>query len=562
MTASKLHWRMLTLVTLIMMAAALTAPRFMRPPDIQENRVLAQRPAWPASYGEFETFRKGVDAWVADKFPARPHLIGGLNRIRMLAGVSGSPKTLVGRDGWLFYDDDTHLGAARGVPPWTEAETRAWLSSLAGRTEFLQARGAPYVVVAAPLKETLYPQFAPDWFGAPNPNRPALSLSRLARASAAGEVLYLHGPIAAATRSGLQTFSRHDTHWNGPGAYVGYAALMRRLQALGATEGPRPLSDFRRIKQVGKNQPRDLALMLGVASLVDVRYPRYHDPAAEAANKITWLTGSQEWTAARVIETGQAGKPVVLITLDSFANELLPLLYGHFSRLIVVHHQHGAWREDLIERFKPDLVILETVESGLGFTMGGGPTASAEAMQRIDKTIAPPAPQVPKAPAAPPVPKAPAAPPVPKAPAAPPVQAAPSIKPMARAAAAETGRFETAKPAPKCNLEAVALTRDPDGAAKLVLEGWLTEPGRPAGSGQGFVRLRGPKGDFLAPMAVDQPRPDVAQYFKGPETLASGYAQIFRIERPAAGTYQVEVYRRSSSSGWLSCKGAKALVLR
>jgi hypothetical protein len=111
--ASRFHWRLLTLTIVVLVAAAWLAPRFVRPPDIQENRVLATKPDWPSHLSDLDAFRKAVDAYVADHFPARPHLIGGLNRLRMMAGVSGSRRVIIGRDGWLFFDDDTHLGAAR-----------------------------------------------------------------------------------------------------------------------------------------------------------------------------------------------------------------------------------------------------------------------------------------------------------------------------------------------------------------------------------------------------------------------------------------------------------------
>ena len=90
MLASRTHWRLLVGTILILIAAAWIAPRFVDAPDIQENRVLAARPDWPGGWGDFKAFRKGADAYVADNFPVRPHLIGLLNRLRMLMGISGS----------------------------------------------------------------------------------------------------------------------------------------------------------------------------------------------------------------------------------------------------------------------------------------------------------------------------------------------------------------------------------------------------------------------------------------------------------------------------------------
>ena len=71
--AARLHWRLLIGTILVLMATAWAGPRFVRPPGIQENRVLAAKPAWPTHLRDLGEFRKAADAYVADHFPARPH---------------------------------------------------------------------------------------------------------------------------------------------------------------------------------------------------------------------------------------------------------------------------------------------------------------------------------------------------------------------------------------------------------------------------------------------------------------------------------------------------------
>ena len=382
------HWGRLIGASLFVLAAAFVAPRFVAAPDLDENRTLAKAPpALPDSWQGLTAYRRAMDAYVADRFPPRALLIGGLNRLRLLVGVSGSPRVAVGRDGWLFDDDKNHMGAARGVPPLSDAQAEAWLSGLAGRTEALAAQGKAYVVLSPPMKAALFPEKAPAWFR-PDINRPAVTLARLSRASQAGTVLYLNGALAQQSAWGLKTYTAHDTHWTGLGAYLGYAALMRELQAQGLADGPRPLEAFREVRMGEVNKPRNLALMLGVASFVDVDHPELADPLDEDAVQVTYLGHKHDWTGLHVIETGQAGKPVLLMTVDSFSNALIPFLYSHFSRIVVSHVDEGPWRSDLIARFNPDIVVLEVVESGLRPVMSGGPQASPETLARIRQILA------------------------------------------------------------------------------------------------------------------------------------------------------------------------------
>ncbi|MEW5684079.1 MAG: hypothetical protein AB1942_04090 [Pseudomonadota bacterium] len=368
------------------MAAIVASPHVLPPVDIQENRVLAPPPKAPRSLADLAAFRKAADAYVADNFPGRSYLIAGLNRARMAMGVSGSTTAVVGRDGWLFSDNGTHLGAARGDPAMAPDALRAWLAGLAGRSEAAAGQGATYVVLIAPVKEAVYPHHAPWWFGRA-PARPATVLPALAQASGAGVVIYPAPELQQQVRWGLKTYSRHDTHWTGLGAYHGYRALMTELNRRGLAEAPRPLEAFAEVRRYERNKPRDLALMLGVASFVEVDYPELADPAAPSTT-ITYLSDKRDWTGPQVIDTGLAGKPVLMMTMDSFSNALMPFLYGHFSRIVLSHGQDGAWRADLMARFKPDIVLSEVIENGVPNVMDGSPAPSADALARVRLVVA------------------------------------------------------------------------------------------------------------------------------------------------------------------------------
>jgi hypothetical protein len=378
--------RLLIAGSLLLVGAAFAVPPFLKQPYLDENRTLAPAPAPPRSAGDLDAFRRGVDAYVADHFPPRALLIAGLNRLRLAIGSSGSPRVIAGKDGWLFADNGIHLAPARGADKVDAAELDAWLTGLAARTETLQRQGAAYVVLLAPDKEEVYPDQAPAWFRL-DPNRNVVRFARLAAASQAGDVVYPAPELMRQAAWGLKVYEPTETHWTGLGAYQGYVALMRRLQARGLTDGPRPIEAFAEPAENPGARPRNLALMLGVAGLVNTEFPQLTDPAAEARLKVTYLSSRQDWTAPQLIDTGEVGKPVLLLTRDSFATALLPFLYAHFSRIVLVHNQDGFWRQDLIDRFHPNVVVSEVVASGGRFVMTGSPPASPEATARIAAAV-------------------------------------------------------------------------------------------------------------------------------------------------------------------------------
>jgi hypothetical protein len=530
--ASPRHWRLLIGAVATLVVAAFLLPLWVPRPDFKENRVLASAPVLPRRLGEVRAFRKAVDAYVADRFPARPHLIGLLNRARMLVGVSGSTRVIVGRDGWLFYDDGTHLGAARNDPPMEAQQVRAWLATLAGRSEYVREHGGAYLLMSPPYKEMVYSAFGPPWYRGPAITRPGVVLPRLAKSTAAGDVLSLYPAVAAATRRGEKTYGRHDTHWSGYGAYAGYAALLEHLHALGLTSGPRPMSDFKLETLTTPKQPRDLASMLGVASMVRLSFPHIENPESESKLRIIYLTDNKDWTAPQIWETGETDKPTLLMSRDSYSNEILPLMLSHFSRIILSHNQDGFWRQDLIDRFKPDLVISEVIEPGLRLSAGDGPPPSAEALARIDRVVG--------------VTATPAAP----------LPLSSSLTPVDSKTYAT---LASARPAEHCTVDIAKLTPDVIGGETLMVAGWTSELGFFNTSLKGTVRLQGTNVDLVGPLIFDYPRPDVAEAFHNSVAKMSGYSKVFHVARLPPGSYRATVYRRSGQ-GWIACPGGRALT--
>lgn len=511
---------------LILMASAFLVGTVMKPPQLQEGRILAGVPAWSGT-ANLDDLRHQTDAWVADRFPARPYLIGWLNFARLGIGDSGSDRVLAGREGWLFYNDGSKLGPARGKPPLTDADAAEWLRGLSGRVEAL--KGGAYLVVVPPAKETIYPQFGPTWYPGPSPQRVSLRLASLAAQTTPGHVVHLRDPVMEVAASGTEAFSRHDTHWTGDAAYAGYVAIMDRLRALGVNQPTRPLRDFQPVVN-GVNPPRDLALMLGVASFVPIHYRGYVDPAA-TGYKTAWLSAKRGWTAPQVVDTGQAGKPTLLLTRDSFSNALTPFLVGHFSRVILTHIDDGFWRQDLIDRFHPDVVMLEVQEHGLGFAMRGSPTASEAAEARIEQAL----------------PRAPTHGPK-----------APSVPSRGRFTTVATSPafagLDASRVTPGCNVDQVLM--DPRG---LAVAGWISDlSARPSPVG-GAIRLTGPAGDLVQPLEMDIDRPDVVAAFQRPVAQPSGFSTRLSIQGLPPGVYDLRVYRRAAS-GWIGCAGPRGLV--
>jgi hypothetical protein len=126
---------------------------------------------------------------------------------------------------------------------------------------------------------------------------------------------------------------------------------------------------------------------------------------------------------------------------------------------------------------------------------------------------------------------------------------------MDKIAPALAAELNAAAPAQYCNFEMATLT-----GRTLTVGGWFSEKTAKNTSPAGYVRLRGPGGDYAAPLPVNRPRPDVQTYFKGPPAVAeSGFNAVFDIKALASGAYTPLAYRRDPK-GWISCTSPVTLT--
>ena len=362
-------WRSLLLAAgvLAILLGMFFPGRLIAEPQFNEKRVLAAWPAWPTNPKEWRALPKAVDVWVQDHFPARTRLITGLNWLRYKAGDSGVRSVIVGRHGWLFHDNGSHLGMSHTLQPLTDEDVAVWVAALAKRAKQAADVGAEFFVLSPPVKERVYPEHAPAWYADQGPATDAYRLRDGARDAGLDNVLYLLPEMQRVRIESPPAYTPFDTHWTGFGAYAGYRAVAQRLRETDSPIEEWPISRYQRLQT--RQVPRDTALMLGIAGFVRPSFPQFEHSETVRALKTTYLTDRHDWTGARVMETGNPEGPTLLMTGDSFSNEILPLLLPHFSRVVFAHHQDGFFRDDLLAQFNPDVVVIEVFEPGVRHAM-------------------------------------------------------------------------------------------------------------------------------------------------------------------------------------------------
>lgn len=326
-----------------------------------ENRPLAALPAWAELWREPTAFCRDLAAHVRDAAPYRDHLIRANNRLRLaLFAESPVPGVIIGRDGWLFYNLESALADYLNVAPLSEAHLAAMVRIQTERRDWLAARGIAYLIVFAPNKERVYPEFLPSGLA---PRQPVSRLGQLIpRLEAAGlAVLDLRQPLTAA-KTAHRTYMQTDTHWNGYGGLVGASAIVaavRRWQpqvpaldvaGYAVGEADRPGGDLAEMLLLPDRwRERDLVPRPAEALLARPAAPgAYPDPADHPDR-------------ARVaMETDRADWPRAVFFHDSFARGMQPYVAERFSRSVYLWTH--AFVPEIIAAERPDVVVLEVVE--------------------------------------------------------------------------------------------------------------------------------------------------------------------------------------------------------
>ncbi|QHJ83394.1 MAG: hypothetical protein [Bacteriophage sp.] len=293
-------------------------------------------------------------------------------------GASISPENVVvGKDGWLFLGDRHAyvMSESRGMKPFNQDRMDRFAEARTKWDGFVKSQGGlGYFVSIAPNSHTIYREMMPDWAykskASPNVEY-LLSQSKKDRTLAD-----LSSSIKRYKNSSHEPlYYKTDTHWNEFGAWYGYQDLQRKIsETLPSLHWLSPDDIHLSFSEkLGGDLSRFLHITPYVKDTeVSVRIKR------ESELEITDFEGNhirsgdlsdrQENMEKQLIvhSSNALNDKKVLWLRDSFGVALYPYMNATFSTIIQRHYQEVLSdpknMEKLIKEFKPDLVIITTIE--------------------------------------------------------------------------------------------------------------------------------------------------------------------------------------------------------
>ncbi len=356
---------------------------------LSENRQLAtlpslsastttvlQRPtslgAWMWLFDEATAYPAAFTRYFNDRFGFRRFLVRTHGRL-VLLGWPVNGEVIVGRQGWLFLGETRARESYQAGSLFTAQELANWQDELERRRDWLAAQGSDYLLVIAPEKSTIYPEFMPA-------NVPRIGqqtrLDQLVKYLAENsnlQVVDLRKALMQA-KSQRPTHYRTDTHWNDWGAFIAYQRILTTLTERHSNIQPKNATDY--IFREQDTSGGDLAGMLALKDLLSDQAIMAEAVvlarAQQADTGIAPLPNVPAWNQPEAKEVPDLDAPTAIMFRDSFGSTLIPFLSEHFRRILYLHQY--SLDEKAVLRERPTIVIQEMAEREL---QGAAPPESS-----------------------------------------------------------------------------------------------------------------------------------------------------------------------------------------
>ncbi len=134
---------------------------------------------------------------------------------------------IFGRRDWLFYSGDDSEGYFRGTNLLGTDEMSSWKNKFEQLDNVCKSRGIELVILVAPNKEQMYPEYMPTYQIASQTKRQDAFLAYM-KAESSVKYLYPKSELET-TKIFYDVFYKQDTHWNQLGGFTGAMAVYRAL---------------------------------------------------------------------------------------------------------------------------------------------------------------------------------------------------------------------------------------------------------------------------------------------------------------------------------------------
>lgn len=198
---------------------------FVKSNEQIEKRTLTAFPSF-ISEGSFNTsFSDQFESFLNDRFPFRSQVLAFAGLIKGELFHNATSNVIVGRDGWLFYEEESPDYLDTNA--FTDNQVKAFAVTLSLMEERVEQDGGRFLFVPVPNKSSIYGEYMPANYVQADTN----NLTRVTGAMNEYGISFLDMRAVLLAHKDEGIYHVRDSHWNYIGALIGYNAIMDSIGA-------------------------------------------------------------------------------------------------------------------------------------------------------------------------------------------------------------------------------------------------------------------------------------------------------------------------------------------
>ncbi len=330
------------------------------------NEVLAEPPVLVVDGNLNVNYPSQFSDYFDDNFGLRRQMIAVHNKlVATVFGESAEKKVILGKDGWLFYEET--LDDYQSTNRFTDQEIKNICTTLSLMQEYCNQNNMKFVFTVAPNKNSLYGEKMPGYYMRDQENSNG---ERLSKALEESDVVYVN-LFDAFRQQDKILYRKTDSHWTQEGAGLAADQIVEALQMEvepfygGATrEETAPAGDLFEMLYLSKKD-----------NDVDVLYER--------ASTFQYQRPIRSVEDIYIKTTSPAEDGKLFMFRDSFGNNLHLLMAEQFAS--ATFSRVNPYQLTRAKLENADTVVVEIVERNLDWLLSRPPVFPApERMLKAD----------------------------------------------------------------------------------------------------------------------------------------------------------------------------------
>lgn len=334
---------------------------FYETPKTTENRRMTERPGLDSMLHHPKRYFGTFTNWFNDQFPFKQLLVAANSRIKIdVFHTTPMPeKMYIGKNDQYFSGNELLTKDITGERRLNNDELLNLYATTLQKQLILSQQNISYYLTIPPSKQSIYVEDLPDILLLQLHGTKMLEqFSNEVKKNKAQFYIDIVSPLQLrhANYPNEKLFYQYDMHWSDWGAFLSYQILINRIASEHAWIKPALQINELKIDTIYENNADLARLILMQDRCLKERYEFSNDTLRAIEETIE--DGVYTYPIYKYKNNYAKGK--LLVFRDSYSEQWKWLIANHFNESIFVWDQNI--NQDLIDKYKPDIVIQENCE--------------------------------------------------------------------------------------------------------------------------------------------------------------------------------------------------------